>query len=108
MPELTKEERALLRQFYTPQAIPKCRICGEELSMQDSRTKEYGCSGYMPDPELEGHLILKPGRSFLDDHYKNSLTVFFGQGSTLVIKALDCLESAEREASLLRAMIEGR
>src|SRR5574341_666871 len=97
MIELTQEERALLRQIYAPKPIPKCIICDEQLTLQDSRNHIYGCQGFMSDPDNEGHLLYKSGREFLDEHYKASRISFFGEGSQLVIKCLDLLEALENE-----------
>ena len=110
-PDLSLDERKWLRQIYTPQPLPKCPICGEELSLQDSKERIYACNGMMPDPAEEGHLIDKPGRSFLDQHYKDSWTYFFGTGDPRVIKALDRLEAMEWEESIkqeLAAMNDNR
>lgn len=97
IPELSQEERELLRTVYTPQPRPKCPICGEELSPQDSKNHVYACPTLMVDPADETHLIDKPGRWFLDKHYVDSRTYFYGEGSPTVIKALDRLEAMESE-----------
>lgn len=68
---ITTGIEARLRETYGRQ----CRVCGGELSMQDSRDLVYACSPMEEDPDDPGHLRYKEGRRGLDadnDHYGRS------------------------------------
>ena len=66
---------ARLTDSYGPEPTPRCRVCGEELTigaMGGGKPTEWSCSGQEDDPDRPGHWRYKPGRSFADDHYQQS------------------------------------
>lgn len=69
---ISEEVLQQLEQIYKPVEIPKCHVCGEEMTLGDSRDWTFGCSGLIEDPNKKNDLIYKEGRSFLEDHYKLS------------------------------------
>lgn len=71
--EITPEVLANMREVYGHQ----CRVCGDQLSMQDSRDLVFACSPMEDDPDKPGYLRLKAGRKMgLDDHYGASRRYF--------------------------------
>ncbi|EHJ9845499.1 ead/Ea22-like family protein [Salmonella enterica subsp. enterica serovar Alachua] len=57
-----------LRERYSPQPVPKCRICGDEMTVQRicGRHITYGCTGAIYDDK--GRYYAE-GRGIADDHY---------------------------------------
>lgn len=57
-----------LRERYSPVPVPKCPICGEEMSIQRISGAQvvYACSGYGDDGDF------KIGRTLADEHYEKS------------------------------------
>jgi hypothetical protein len=79
-----------LRERYSPQPVPKCRICGEEMSIQRITTGAhvtYACSGEGDDG------YFKIGRTFADEHYAQSRVTIVDFSDPEVLMLLD-----EREA----------
>src|SRR6185312_16326283 len=91
------ELSAILRERYTPSAIPPCRVCGKKLSLQSSgggNAPVYGCSGMEDDPDRPGHVRMQEGRRCGDDHYSNSRwTDYSGGGDSQVLALLDAIAS---------------
>ncbi|EAM1640215.1 ead/Ea22-like family protein [Salmonella enterica] len=65
MSEINYQE---LRERYSPQPVPKCRICGDEMTVQRicGRHITYGCTGEIYDDK--GRYYAE-GRGIADDHY---------------------------------------
>lgn len=94
---LSAEELALLRERYTPTDPPPCPVCGEPRQMTGfgpGSLERWGCEGFMADPEEEGHLIYKPGRSFADEHSDRASLTRHTFHDRLVVRALDDLDAA--------------
>lgn len=78
---------ARLRERYTADAVPSCRVCGSELSIQSmggGRATEYAHSR----PE---------GVSFRDwsEHYSNSRWTQYRGGDSEVLALLNAIKSEE-------------
>ncbi|ECH6077707.1 ead/Ea22-like family protein, partial [Salmonella enterica] len=60
-----------LRERYSPKSVPKCHICGEEMTIQRISASRitYGCTGATYD-DIGCHYA--EGRSIADDHYEQS------------------------------------
>jgi hypothetical protein len=79
---------AELRARYTADEVPPCRVCGECLSIQRAGGGEatlYGCSGLEDDPDTPGHLRMREGRSYADDHYSQSKWTQYRNGDSDVL-----------------------
>lgn len=76
---------------YTPESIPPCRVCGEQLSMQAAGRGPtiYACSGTFEDED--GRTRYREGRSVADEHYSNSRWEQYRHGDRLVIKLVEQL-----------------
>jgi hypothetical protein len=86
-----------LRERYTPQLVPPCRVCGGELSIARAGGGEatvWACATMEEDPEAPGTLRLKPGRGGADEHYSESRWTQYRSGDDDVIALLDALASA--------------
>lgn len=82
-----------LSNIYRPVEIPKCCVCGKEMTLQDSRDKIFGCTGMIDDPEEYGHLIYEEGRSFLDDHYRLSRRTLFHIGDRKIFELINAYKN---------------
>ena len=77
-----------LRERYAPKPVPKCRICGDEMTVQricGSRIT-YGCTGATYDDK--GRYYAK-GRSIADDHYEQSRITVIDVSDPEVLALLD-------------------
>lgn len=95
-----------LRERYAAPEIPKCRVCGGELTVQRAGGGPtiWGCTGMIDDPTGERNWIYAEGRSCADEHYERSRWSDYRQGGDAdVIELIDALEAAERERDELRA-----
>jgi len=102
---LDAQTRAELRKRYTPPEIPKCSVCGGELSIQRCGGGEptvYACDGYEADHENPGMVRRAAGRDIADKHYEESRYIdWIKGGDSDVLALLDELEAAElRNAEL--------
>lgn len=70
--EITPELLTVMRETYGH----RCRVCGDQLSMQDSRALVFACSPLEDDPDNPGRLRIKAGRLAVDDHYSASRLYF--------------------------------
>lgn len=99
-----KQAREELRKRYTPPEIPKCSICGAELSIQRCGGGEptvYACDGYEVDPENPSMVRRAAGRDIADKHYEESRYIDWKKGGDLdVVLLLDELEAAEHTAAV--------
>lgn len=80
-----------LRERYSPQPVPKCRICGDEMTVQRicGRHITYGCTGATYDDK---GCYYAEGRSIADDHYEQSRVTVVDVSDPDVLALLDELE----------------
>lgn len=92
MSEINYQE---LRERYSPQPVPKCRICGDEMTVQRicGRHITYGCTGAIYDDK--GRYYAE-GRSIADDHYEKSRVTVVDSSDPDVLALLDELEAETR------------
>lgn len=106
MSNIDKQAREELRKRYTPPEIPKCSICGAELSIQrcgGSDPTVYACDGYEADPENPGMVRLAAGRGIADSHYEKSRYIDWKQGGDSdVVALLDELEAKDKQIADLK------
>lgn len=96
---LSPEKLAEIRQRYSPKPIPKCRICGAEISIgavSASRTV-YACSGATHD---ENGWHYAPGRSLADDHYSESRVTVVDVSDPDVLALVEALEKAQHDGAV--------
>lgn len=89
---MTALNKQALRDRYSPQPVPKCHICGAEMTigaMSASRIV-YACSGATYD---DAGCHYAPGRSIADEHYAQSRVTVHDVGDPDVIALLDELEA---------------
>lgn len=103
MSNIDKQTREELRKRYTPPEIPKCKICGSELSIQRCGGGEptvYACDGYEADPENPGMVRRAAGRDIADKHYEESRYIDWKKGGDSdVVALLDELEAKDKALS---------
>ncbi|XSX55144.1 ead/Ea22-like family protein (plasmid) [Escherichia coli] len=89
-----------LRERYSPKPAPKCPVCGEEMSMQRISGSHvvYACSGMDDDG------CFKTGRTYADEHYKNSRISVVDGSDPDVIELLD--ENVEMALTLEKLRVE--
>lgn len=98
-----------LRERYAAPEIPKCRVCGGELTVQRAGggPTVWGCTGMIDDPTGERNWIYAEGRSCADEHYERSRWSDYSKGGDAdVIELIDALEAAEREHDELKRIQE--
>ena len=69
------ETLAAIKDRYTAEPVPPCRVCGESLSLAaigGGRPNIWVCAGQEDDPGRPGYVRYKAGRSCVDDHYSRS------------------------------------
>ncbi|WP_204305458.1 ead/Ea22-like family protein [Enterobacter ludwigii] len=107
MSNIDKQARAELRKRYTPPEIPKCSICGGELSIQRCGGGEptvYACDGYEADPENPGMVRRAAGRDIADKHYEESRYIDWKKGGDSdVVALLDELEAKDKRIAELES-----
>lgn len=87
-------DKQALRERYSPQPIPKCHICGTEMTVQRMSASRitYGCTGATYDDD---GCHYADGRSIADDHYEQSRVTVVDVSDPDVLALLDELEAAE-------------
>lgn len=85
-----------LRARYTAGPVPRCRVCGGELSLQ-------ACGG--GEPSVWACAARTPGRTPADEHYCRSEFVQRRTGDSDVITAIDELERSRAEVDRLQKLI---
>lgn len=87
-------DKQALRERYSPQPVPKCHICGAEMTIQRMSASRitYGCTGATYD-DAGCHYTVK--RSIADDHYAQSRITVVDMSDPDVLALLDDLEAAE-------------
>ncbi|EHU9995931.1 ead/Ea22-like family protein [Salmonella enterica] len=81
-------DKQALRERYSPKPVPKCHICGEEMTIQRMSASRitYGCTGEGDDG------YFKFGRTFVDEHYEKSRVTVVDVSDPDVLELLDELE----------------
>ncbi|ECF1882756.1 ead/Ea22-like family protein [Salmonella enterica subsp. enterica serovar Newport] len=81
-------DKQALRERYSPKPVPKCHICGEEMTIQRISASRitYGCTGEGNDG------YFKFGRTFADEHYEKSRVTVVDVSDPDVLALLDELE----------------
>ncbi len=97
---MTALNKQALRERYSPQQVPKCHICGAEMTVQRMSASRitYGCTGATYD-DTGSHYA--EGRSIADDHYAQSRITVVYVSDPEVLALLDELEAAEKQTSAL-------
>jgi len=87
--QLTHDELIeVVRETYKVRQPPPCRVCGRNLSLQDSRDMVWACDGYEDSDDENGVLKYQEGRSFADSHYASSRTCFRSLGDSRVMELI--------------------
>ncbi|WP_250153084.1 ead/Ea22-like family protein [Citrobacter portucalensis] len=91
-----------LRERYSPQPVPKCHICGAEMTVQRISASRitYGCTGATFDDK---GCHYAEGRSIADDHYAQSRVTVVDVSDPDVLEVLDELEKEKGYASVYEA-----
>ncbi|EBT9065106.1 ead/Ea22-like family protein [Salmonella enterica] len=81
-------DKQALRERYSPKPVPKCHICGEEMTIQRMSASRItsGCTGEGDDG------YFKFGRTFADEHYEKSRVTVVDVSDPDVLALLDELE----------------
>lgn len=84
-------DKQALRERYSPKPVPKCHICGEEMTIQRMSASRitYGCTGATYDDK---GCHYAEGRSIADDHYEQSRITVVDVSDPDVLALLDELE----------------
>ncbi|ECY3718418.1 protein Ead [Salmonella enterica subsp. enterica serovar Bonariensis] len=84
-------DKQALRERYSPKPVPKCHICGEEMTIQRMSASRitYGCTGATYDDK---GCHYAEGRSIADDHYEQSRVTVVDVSDPDVLALLDELE----------------
>ena len=92
MSNIDKQAR---RERYSAKPIPKCHICGTEMTVQRMSASRitYGCTGATYD-DTGCHYAA--GRSIADDHYEQSRVTVVDASDPEVLALLDELEAKDR------------
>ncbi|EAU8428224.1 ead/Ea22-like family protein [Salmonella enterica] len=85
-------DKQALRERYSPKPVPKCHICGEEMTIQRMSASRitYGCTGATYDDK---GCHYAEGRSIADDHYEQSRITVVDVSDPDVLALLDELEA---------------
>lgn len=94
--ELTAEKLEEIRKRYRPTEVPKCHICGAEMTIQRMSASRitYGCAGAIYD-ETGCHYA--EGRSLADDHYAESRITVVDVSDPDVLAMVEALELKEEQ-----------
>lgn len=95
-------DKQALRERYSPQPVPKCHICGAEMTVQRMSASRitYGCTGATYD---DAGCHYAEGRSIADYHYEQSRVTVVDVSDPDVLALLDELEAAEKRIAELEA-----
>ncbi|EFA3856716.1 TPA: ead/Ea22-like family protein [Escherichia coli] len=102
---MTALNKQALRERYSPQPVPKCHICGAEMTVQRISASRitYGCTGATYD-DAGGHYA--EGRSIADYHYEQSRVIAVDVSDPDVVALMDELEAANELVELQRFKLE--
>ncbi|HHZ8122637.1 TPA: ead/Ea22-like family protein [Klebsiella pneumoniae] len=100
--ELTSEKLEEIRQRYRKTEVPKCHICGAEMTIQciSASRITYGCAGAIYD---ETGCHYSEGRSLADDHYAESRITVVDVSDPDVLDLVEALEKAQQRISELES-----
>lgn len=103
---MTALNKQALRERYSSQPVPKCHICGAEMTIQRAGggSLVYGCTGRV-DSDGEGYVFAE-GRDFADNHYALSRVTVANDSDPDVLAMLDELEAAENELNACKSILE--
>ncbi|ECD4708525.1 ead/Ea22-like family protein [Salmonella enterica subsp. houtenae serovar 48:z4,z32:-] len=92
-----------LRERYSPKPVPKCHICGEEMTIQRMSASRitYGCTGETYDDK---GCHYAEGRSIADDHYEQSRVTVVDVSDPDVLALLDENIQLQREKDVIEAV----
>lgn len=93
--EITAEKMEEIRQRYRPTEVPKCHICGAEMTIQRMSASRitYGCAGAIYDGT---GCHYAEGRSLADDHYAESRITVVDVSDPDVLAMVEALEKAQQ------------
>lgn len=93
-------DKQALRERYSPKPVPKCHICGEEMTIQRMSASRitYGCTGEGDDG------YFKFGRTFVDEHYEESCVTVVDVSDPDVLALLDENLQLQREKDAIEAV----
>lgn len=93
-------DKQALRERYSPKPVPKCHICGEEMTIQRISASRitYGCTGEGDDG------YFKFGRTFTDEHYEKSRVTVVDVSDPDVLALLDENLQLQREKDATEAV----
>ncbi|EEJ5313371.1 ead/Ea22-like family protein [Salmonella enterica] len=93
-------DKQALRERYSPKPVPKCHICGEEMTIQRMSASRitYGCKGEGDDG------YFKFGRTFADEHYEKSRVTVVDVSDPDVLALLDENLQLQREKDAIEAV----
>ncbi|MDH0387985.1 ead/Ea22-like family protein [Citrobacter freundii] len=91
---MTALNKQALRERYSSQPVPKCHICGAEMTVQRMSASRitYGCTGATYDDK---GCHYAEGRSIADDHYEQSRVTVVDVSDPEVLAMLDELEAKD-------------
>ncbi|EAT3319164.1 ead/Ea22-like family protein [Salmonella enterica] len=97
---MTALNKQALRERYSPKPVPKCHICGEEMTIQRISASRitYGCTGEGNDG------YFKFGRTFADEHYEKSRVTVVDVSDPDVLALLDENLQLQREKDAIEAV----
>lgn len=100
--ELTSEKLEEIRQRYRQTEVPKCHICGAEMTIQRMSASRitYGCADAIYD-ETGCHYA--EGRSLADDHYAESRITVVDVSDHDVLALVEALEKARQRIEVLES-----
>lgn len=103
---MTAHNKQALREHYSPKPVPKCHICGAEMTIQRMSVLRttYGCTGATYDDK---GCHYAEGRSIADDHYAQSHVTVVDLSDPEVLAVLDELEATESKCRELAAENSG-
>ncbi|EAV9187399.1 ead/Ea22-like family protein [Salmonella enterica] len=93
-------DKQALRERYSPKPVPKCHICGEEMTIQRMSASRitYGCTSEGDDG------YFKFGRTFADEHYEKSRVTVVDVSDPDVLALLDENLQLQREKDAIEAV----
>ncbi|EAV6545351.1 ead/Ea22-like family protein [Salmonella enterica] len=96
-------DKQALRERYSPKPVPKCHICGEEMTIQRISASRitYGCTGATYDDK---GCHYAEGRSIADDHYEQPRVTVVDVSDPDVLALLDENLQLQREKDAIEAV----
>lgn len=102
---MTALNKQALRERYSPQPVPKCHICGAEMTVQRISASRitYGCTGATYD---DAGYHYAEGRSIADYHYEQSRFIVVDVSDPDVLALLDELDRIDARNADLNSTLE--